>query len=200
MGHDLSKLDADQIIQDVHDVVNHSLRTNAVITSPGVFEVAIDQADDSISIGDGSTLYTGTTIGPKHALDVNIAGGTIEAVIEEPTDETSIIEYDEVTNVAANLETAIATYQVPSDKIGFLYLVEVSGENIAKYQVKLNGSVISTQRTYFGSSLNSIFDFRIGSKRSYVLQPDDIITVYVEHNRPTNADFESRIQLIIKDN
>lgn len=74
----LSKLDADQIIQDVHDVDNHSLRTNATIVVPGGIEVAIDQADDSISIGDGTTLFTGTTVGPDHGLDVNIIGGELD--------------------------------------------------------------------------------------------------------------------------
>lgn len=101
MGHDLSKLDANQVIQDVHDVDNHSLRTNATLVVPGGIEVAIDQADDSIAIGDGTTLFTGTTDGGKHALDVQVNGGNINVPDLTPPAEYKILN---LSMPAANTE------------------------------------------------------------------------------------------------
>ncbi len=55
------------------------LITNATVTATfvGPQEVIINQADDSISIGDGTTLFTGTAVGGGHfALDVNSTGSS----------------------------------------------------------------------------------------------------------------------------
>lgn len=53
---------------------NGRLKTDAVVTATfiGPQEVLINQVDDSVAIGDGSLLFTGTTIGPSHGLDVNV--------------------------------------------------------------------------------------------------------------------------------
>lgn len=53
------------------------LITNATVTATfvGPQEVIINQADDSIAIGSGTTLFTGTSVGGGHfALDVNSTG------------------------------------------------------------------------------------------------------------------------------
>lgn len=74
-----SLLDPGQIIKDAYDEANQRIRTDAVVTATivGPQEVIISQVDDSIRIGDGSTLFTGTTVGPDTGLDVNVIGGTI---------------------------------------------------------------------------------------------------------------------------
>lgn len=47
------------------------------VTPSGPQEVLIDHLDDSIAIGTGTTLFTGTTIGPDFGLDVNVIGGVV---------------------------------------------------------------------------------------------------------------------------
>lgn len=69
MGIPTSK-DANLVLRYAFDDATNSIRTNA--TFSGSVTVDLDQADDSVAIGDGTTLYTGTTVGPDHALDVNV--------------------------------------------------------------------------------------------------------------------------------
>jgi hypothetical protein len=76
-------LDSSQVIQAVYDEALNRLRVDigANITLGGELEIFIDQADDSIRIGDGVNLVTTTTVGPKIGLDVNLIGGTISASV-----------------------------------------------------------------------------------------------------------------------
>lgn len=41
-------------------------------------EVDLSHVDDSVALGDGTTLFTGTTVGADHGLDVNIINASIE--------------------------------------------------------------------------------------------------------------------------
>lgn len=68
-----SKLDANQVLTHSFDDISGRIRVDAV-TSPagGSTEVSVNMVDDSIKIGDGVNYFTGTTIGPKTGLDVNI--------------------------------------------------------------------------------------------------------------------------------
>lgn len=62
--------DADLVLRYAFDDATNTIRTTATFTGPVV--VALDQTTDSVAIGDGTTLYTGTTVGPAHAQDVNV--------------------------------------------------------------------------------------------------------------------------------
>lgn len=69
----ITKLDANQVIKDVYDEVENRLRVDAEVTAViGDIEVHIDQASDSIRIGDGTDLITGTNVDGKIGLDVNV--------------------------------------------------------------------------------------------------------------------------------
>lgn len=76
-------LDQQQVIQAVYDEALNRLRVDigANITLGGDLEVFISHTDDSIRIGDGTSLVTTTTVGPKVGLDVNLIGGTISASV-----------------------------------------------------------------------------------------------------------------------
>lgn len=78
-----SQLDPGQIIKDAYDETNQEFRVSAVVSAiiPGPVEVAIDQTTDSIAIGDGTTTFSGTTVGPDHGLDVNIIGGSVSSTV-----------------------------------------------------------------------------------------------------------------------
>lgn len=142
---------------------------------------------DSIRIGDGEYL-----------LDIN-PDGSINTREDLALDEIPINAYDESPAVPTGAETPVLTYVVPSGKIGFLYRVEASGENVARYKIQVNGDSIATRRTHHGSGLTTEFDFTTPNKRGTLLQAGDIVQVLALHNRPESGDFEARLQLVLKD-
>lgn len=143
---------------------------------------------DSIRIGDGEGDY----------VAVN-DDGSINTNEELALDEETVSVYDEIAALPSGAESAIVTYTVPVDKIAFLYWIEASGENIARFKVAVNGDVIATRRTHHGSGLTTEFNFSTPNKRTYVLQPGDILTVKALHNRPQSGDFEARVEMLLKD-
>lgn len=75
----ITLLDPGQIVKRVYDESQDRIRVDAQVTATmsGSQEVVISQYDDSIAIGDGSNLFTGTDVNAKHGLDVNVIGGVV---------------------------------------------------------------------------------------------------------------------------
>ena len=99
-----------------------------------------------------------------------------------------------------NTSVTILTYVCPGTFTGALQRISVSGENLAKYTIQINGSTIETQRTYWGN-LNTEFNFMTdASTGGYPLNVGDTVAVIVLNNspgpNPASADFEARIQVI----
>lgn len=81
-----SPLSGENVLRDVHDPENQHLRVGAEITAiveNVTVEVDLQNTQDSVAIGTSSQLFTGTTVGPKTGLDVNIINGS---VVVEATD------------------------------------------------------------------------------------------------------------------
>ena len=99
MPNELKGYDFPQVLRSVFDVDQNCLRVCIVSGSGGgpqpPFEVIIDHTNDSIRLGDGTTLFTGTTISGKTGLDVN--------VINSPTVTTPIV---------TNINVAVPNSQV----------------------------------------------------------------------------------------
>ncbi len=172
-----------------------AVHDNASITTIENAEVQVLLSDrddtgtgrfDAVRIGDG-VEYIG--VNPDQSINV---------VLVEPSDSDVINVYDESLAVAISVPADIITYTIPEDKIGYLYRVETSGENIAKYQILVNDSPIATRRTHHGSGLTTVFDFTTVNKKTVILQPSDIIKVTVVHTRPNIGDFEARMQVMLK--
>lgn len=149
--------------------------------------------DGAITIGavevKGSTGYI---------LEPNIDGSINVNLVSTPVAGNTVLNiYSEANAVASGANTTIVTYTVPLGITNaLLYRISVSGENIAKFTVLVNASVIDTRRTFFGSSLSEYFEFLTGSSDGFILNPGDVVTVKVLHNRPFVADFEGRIQVL----
>lgn len=138
--------------------------------------------NSSVRIGDGVDELQ---VNPDGSINVNVTSGSAA---------TSLSTYNEISAVPMMTATPLATYTAPGGKVTSLHRICVSGDNIAKYKVRLNGDVIDTLRTYFGSSLNGIFEFA-NPAGGIPLVPGDVVSVEVEHNRPFVADFNGRIQV-----
>lgn len=122
------------------------------------------------------------------ALDVNVinSGGA----------GTVLNEYAETIAVPSGVTTTLMAYTIPAATNAILEKVFVSGENIAKYEVLLNSSVIDVKRTYF-TYYNETFDFTSINGRGQTLNPADNVTITVYHTRPYVGNFDCRLQLVI---
>ena len=113
-----------------------------------------------------------------------------------PSSLTHLNLYSEVSSIAVSLETNIDTYTVPAGKRVSIDHVGVSGDNVAEYRLRLNGSVIEKRRTSVGGSPNEIFNMN-----GLELAAGDTIRVTVvncSHDGLTGV-FESKIKGIIGD-
>lgn len=79
----ITELDSQQVLKYAYDQATQSLRTSgsANITATGDIAVSIDHVSDSIAIGTTAQLFTGTTVGSDHGLDVNVIGGSISGTL-----------------------------------------------------------------------------------------------------------------------
>ena len=84
-----SALDQDQIIRRVFDGDNDKLRVDATVSlEPGT--LSLDSTTDSVTIGNDAGIHTTiTTVGPKKALDVNVAND-VNLVIDATNDSIAI--------------------------------------------------------------------------------------------------------------
>lgn len=206
MANNLKGYDAFQVLRSVFDVDLNCLRVCIVDgTSSGGsgIEVVIDHTEDSIRLGDGTYFFTSSIDGGKVALDVSLLNN--EFILTDGTDTLEINTdgsinvkdngsakntYNEVSSVASGILTNITTFTAIQNSR--LKQVDVSGENIATYEVLLNGNIVSKKRTYFGTSLDTVFTF----DRGLAFISGEQVTVRVIHNRPGTANFNANIIVI----
>lgn len=137
-------------------------------------------------------------IGGKVGLDVNIASGSpIPVFIVTPPSGTTPQEilptYGAITNVASSVESTVASYTVPIGKDFYLVRTLISGTNIALYRLKVNGTTISTRRTWFADRLSDQVETSGQPNTGVHIVQGDVVSITVEHTRPTLGDFEATI-------
>jgi hypothetical protein len=71
-----------------------------------------------------------------------------------------------------------------------------SGENVARYDLLINGTKQETARTMFGGDFTGEFNFTTGNTSGYLLNAGDVVSIQVFNNRPSTASFEARIQVL----
>ena len=118
-------------------------------------------------------------------------------VVSSSVTQNVTINYTETTGIAAGITTNIGTYTVPAGKTAVLQKIFVSGENVSKYTILLNGNAINTKRTNY-TNLNEVFDFLVNNSDGYILSAGDILLVKVLHDRPTPSDYETTIEMILR--
>ena len=132
----------------------------------------------SVRLGDGTNQLA---INPDGSLNFNLVQSGAPGLS---------IRYNEITAVASGAESPIITMVVPPE--GFrLMKVEVSGENVALFALKIDGVTIFTKRSWW-NGFNQTFsfeDFQNGLK----LTNGQILTITVIHNRPVPANFEATV-------
>lgn len=152
---------------------------------PIAFDGTISVGNVTIQDDDGDELE----INPDGSINVNIVNAVTGNVVKNT--------YGEANAVPPGVETTIVQYMVPLIVTsGILQRISVSGTNVGRYKVYVNGVAIDTRRTYYGGSFNEYFDYYVNSTDGYTLQPGDLVTVRILHDRVYVGDFEGRIQVL----
>jgi hypothetical protein len=218
LANNLKQYDANQVLRSVYELGTNSLRVSVVDGTTGGgpgFEVIITHTSDSIRLGDGTNYFTSTTVGPKIGLDVAVINdissiitdsdgdeleinpdGSINVNIGSATSSDPVNKYGEVSAVASAMETTLVSHTAAIGKTTYLQGASSSGQNIADYKVKVNGTVIDRKLTNFGANPNVDFFFDGYLNLGYLLNVGDIVTVTVIHSRPYTADFNGKLKLI----
>lgn len=168
-----------------------SLFDNAMTTRIENADIRVDldaASGDNIAIAD----RTGTRF-----LAIN-ADGSLNAKLDDGSpDEHGVYTYGETPSpIAAGISTEIVSYTVPAGRKGWLEKIEGSGENIAEWEVLVNGVRIDFKRTWFSGGLNVGFDFIRYPDRGLELAPGDVVSVSVNHYRPAAGLFNARVQSV----
>lgn len=94
---------------------------------------------------------------------------------------------NEVNSVPINIETLVASYTIPAGKNFDLSKVICSGDNIARFIIKVNGDIVSSKRTWW-TNFNADFDLL-----ELILVASDKVEVFVENRGSTTETFEATI-------
>lgn len=126
-------------------------------------------------------------------LGINSDGSINVNVINSPDDPGLFIVHNEISSVAAGVETAVITITALSAIR--VSKIDVSGDNVALFRVKVNGITIDDKRSYWGSGFNESFAFE-PFESGLKLPIGDILTVTVIHNRPMPGSFEATVMYV----
>lgn len=175
-----SRLDANQVLQGSFDESTGRLRTDSLATVVNAdIDVSLDATEDNVAIADPDGDF----------LEIN-PDGSINVVLSATGGAVLKTYYNEINGIVSGITTLITSYTAnPGD---LLQKIEFSGTNIAEYELIINGTTQDKKRTYFGNSLNGIFDFNNGIE----VPAGQDIEIYVVHNRPEVGDFNARIQIL----
>ena len=106
--------------------------------------------------------------------------------------------FNSVTSVPQGATVDLLTYIVPVGKAFFMQMIEVGGNNIAKYDIEVDGQIICTSRTWFSGGLVSRLRFDGTGNVGVPYAQSSVIKIKVTHYRPVVGDFEARITGVIK--
>lgn len=121
------------------------------------------------------------------------SGGT--GVVLQPNG-TVVSLYSEALGVASTVSTQLLTYTVPNGQDNYLLRIEVSGTNIATYDILIDGVQFARTRTYFSGPFVGLVAIGSSLIDAYKIISGQIVTVNVTNPRPDVGDFEARLQYI----
>lgn len=156
-----------------------------------VGSVRISACDNDPVVGD---VHSSVRIaGPNcnNEMEVNSDGSINVNVVTTITTGLTVL-HNEISSVPSGAETAMISVTAP---IGGYRVskIEVSGENVALFRVKVNGATIYNKRSWW-TAFNQTFDFE-SFNNGLLLSSGDVLTVTTIHNRPFACDFEASVMI-----
>lgn len=155
-----------------------------------VGSVRITACDNDPVMGD---IHSSVRIaGPDcdNEMIVNTDGSINVNIVNSPDDPGLVITHNEISSVVSGVETTILTLVSPPGDYR-IAKIDVSGDNVAHYRVKINGSTINNKRSYW-CDFNQTFVFE-GNDAILKIPAGDTLTVTVIHNRPNVGSFEATV-------
>jgi len=149
--------------------------------SANPFPVAFD---GTVTIGDVSIVEGGNTmtVNPDGSINVNI-----ETSISTPG---LLLFHNDITSVASGIETTVITVTAPSGGLR-IEKIDVSGDNVAWYRVRVNGIEIYSKRSWW-CDFNIGFNFE-NFANGYLLTSGQVLTVTCYHTSPYLGNFEATV-------
>lgn len=133
---------------------------------------------DSVRIGDGVEELA---INPDGSINVNITFSASDGLT---------IAHNEISAVPSGAETTIISLVVPVG--GYrISKIDVSGENVALFRVKVDGSTVDNKRSWW-TEFNQSFRFE-SFVNGLKLVAGQVLTVTTLHNRPFACNFEATV-------
>jgi len=172
-----------------------------VIPVDGYGNIYTDSNPIPVAIAGSIAISDVHIIGPSpsnNELVVN-PDGSINVIVEStPSPNTTVVNtYNELISLASGATAFIVNYTIPAGKQGIFQRAAFSGENIARYDLFINGVPQDTARTMFGGDLTGEFNFETGNDTGLILTAGNTIQVQVYNVRPMAASFEARIQVLV---
>lgn len=181
--------------------------TSSIYGSPFPSEGTAAGFTDGVDMQGATVFDEDTGPGTQFILGVSLRGPGLGGSVElgtgsnpirvDPTGTTPqpvvfstpplVVHHNEITSVVSGVETTIIS--VTAGVTTHVSKVEVSGENVALFRVKVNGTIVSDKRSWWGA-FNQTFDYPL---TGLTLSVGDTLTVTVLHNRPTVANFETTV-------
>lgn len=157
-----------QIARSVWDKNENRIRVDAEVTAViGELQVALDANEDNVAISDGTNTLE---VNPDGSLNVKV-------------DDSSQINYYEITNIPSNTLTNVFTQNIISEQK--MTRLQVSGTNLAEYTLLLNSQIKSKFRTNV-TNLNYTLDLE-----NFQLNPGDTLELKVIHLNASLGNFNS---------
>lgn len=131
-------------------------------------------------------LTNGTNIAnvnPDGSLNVNVVTSSSKVLYSL---------FNSISSVSNGVLTTILSYTVPIGKTDFLSLIEVSGTNMAQFDVYINGVLNARKRTSL-TEFNEEFDFSVTNEIGLSLSAGTIVLITVLQNRPDLGNYEARL-------
>lgn len=108
------------------------------------------------------------------------------------TNFSALNYFSHITDTPSGSESVILSYTVPTGQRLDLDRVDVSGTNIATFNVYINGDLIARTRTGY-NNLSESLDFT-NDQALFEIASESVIEVKVLHEKPYAGDFDARIQ------
>lgn len=114
-----------------------------------------------------------------------------------PSPASTVLNYAEITGVAAGVETTIVTYTSSATNPSYLLLISASGTNVAEFRVYQTATIFDKRYMYF-TEYNQDFDYRTAmlAAPGLLIPPSTTVTIKVLHNRPTLGTYNAKIEAL----
>lgn len=167
-------------------LTNAQLRASAVPVDASGSTVSV--LNFPVTQGISGTVNQGTAAALASAWPAKVTDGSNTLVVNADGSINTVqpatsIAYDEVTGVAAGVETTVLSVTAPADLR--LKKVTASGDNVSIFRVKVDGSTVATKRSGWLTP-NVDFDFE-----GLVLTTGQVLVITALHDRPDTGTYEA---------